>query len=136
MKSSVSRTEFASLVDIVRFGALNAPDKTALVFLDNGDQELLRLTYGELDDKARRIAVQLAAVTNRGDRALLLYSSSLEFPGAFLGCLYAGVVAVPAYPPRHKRPMNRLQAIAADAGARVVLTSARTLGGRPPVYCY
>ncbi len=68
--------------------------------------------------------MRLAAITSPGDRVLLLYPSSLEFPCAFLGCLYAGVIAVPAYPPRRNRSLNRLQAIIADAGARVALTTA------------
>ena len=34
-----------------------------------------------------------------GERALLLYPPGLEFIAAFFGCLYAGVVAVPAYLP-------------------------------------
>jgi acyl transferase domain-containing protein/acyl-CoA synthetase (AMP-forming)/AMP-acid ligase II/acyl carrier protein len=106
---------------------LNTPNETALIFLDNGERESLRLTFKEVDEKARCIALQLATITKPGDRALLLYPSSVEFPCAFLGCLYAGVVAVPAYPPRRNRSMDRLQAIVTDAGARVALTTGATL---------
>jgi acyl transferase domain-containing protein/acyl-CoA synthetase (AMP-forming)/AMP-acid ligase II/acyl carrier protein len=127
VKSSVSRSEFASLVEVVRFRASDMPDRTALVFLDNGETELKRITYGQLDQKARAVAVRLAAVTTPGDRVLLLYPSSVEFPWAFLGCLYAGVIAVPAYPPRRNRSLNRLQAIITDSGARIALTTARTM---------
>ena len=59
-----------------------------------------------------------------GQRALLLYPPGLEFVEAFCGCLYAGVVAVPAYPPRVNRPMTRLQSIVGDAQPSVVLTCA------------
>ncbi|MDQ5837035.1 MAG: AMP-binding protein, partial [Acidobacteriota bacterium] len=79
------------------------------------------------DERARGVAVRLAAVAEPGERALLLYPSSVEFPCAFLGCLYAGVVAVPAYPPRRNRSADRLQAIIKDAGARVALTTGQTL---------
>ena len=58
-----------------------------------------------------------------GRRALLLYPPGLEFIAAFFGCLYAGVVAVPVYPPRRNRSMNRIQAIADDAEAQVALTT-------------
>ncbi len=62
-----------------------------------------------------------------GERALLLYPAGLEFIAAFFGCLYAGVVAVPAYPPRRNRSMNRIQAIVDDAEAKVALTTAAVL---------
>src|SRR6516164_4091548 len=57
-----------------------------------------------------------------GSRALLLFPPGLEFISAFFGCLYAGVVAVPAYLPRLNRPMTRLQSIVADARPSAVLT--------------
>ena len=59
-----------------------------------------------------------------GERALLLYPAGLDFIAAFFGCLYAGVVAVPAYPPRRNRSLSRIQAIVDDAQARVALTTA------------
>ena len=59
-----------------------------------------------------------------GERALLLYPAGLDFIVAFFGCLYAGVVAVPAYPPRRNRSLSRIQAIVDDAQARVALTTA------------
>jgi acyl-CoA synthetase (AMP-forming)/AMP-acid ligase II len=58
-----------------------------------------------------------------GERALLLYPAGLDFIAGFLGCLYAGVVAVPVYPPRRNRSMTRIQAIADDAEAKVALTT-------------
>jgi len=62
---------------------------------------------------------------------LLLYPPGLEFIAAFCGCLYAGVIAIPAPPPdaaRLKRTLPRLQAIAKDAQASLVLTTSRILG--------
>ncbi len=70
---------------------------------------------------------ELASLGLAGERALLVYSPGLEFVSAFFGCLYAGVIAVPAHPPRPNRPATRLGAIAADARPRAVLTSARLL---------
>src|SRR5262249_46635994 len=42
---------------------------------------------------------------------------------AFFGSLYAGLVPISAPQPRPNKTLNRLQAIAADAGASVVLTT-------------
>lgn len=58
-----------------------------------------------------------------GDRALLVYPAGIDFVTAFFGCLYAGVVAVPVYPPRANESLQRVQRILADTGARVVLTT-------------
>src|SRR6185369_12396946 len=54
---------------------------------------------------------------------LLLYPAGLDFIVGFFGCLYAGVVAVPAYPPRMNRSLERIEAIAADCEAKVALTT-------------
>ena len=58
-----------------------------------------------------------------GERALLLYPPGLDYLTAFFGCLYAGVIAVPAYPPRNQRNTPRIQAIAIDAEAKIALTT-------------
>ncbi len=53
------------------------------------------LSYGQLDDRARRLgAALLAAGAARGDRVLLLQLDSSDWPVSFLGCLYAGIVPV------------------------------------------
>ncbi len=108
--------------------------QAALTFLVDADgeheQEALQLTFAELDRRARAIGAALqGAGFDSNQRALLLYPPGLEFTAAFFGCLYAGVVAVPAYPPRLNRPSPRIQAIAADAEASLVLTTDKILHG-------
>ena len=46
-----------------------------------------------------------------GKRVLLLYPSGLDFIAAFMGCLYGGAIAVPAYPPLHQRQAGRVQGV-------------------------
>src|SRR5262249_5170012 len=67
------------------------------------------------------IGARLQSLMLPGERALLLYPPGLQYVAAFFGCLYAGVVAIPAYPPRLNRHMSRLHAIATDAQASLVL---------------
>ncbi|MEZ4708772.1 MAG: aminotransferase class I/II-fold pyridoxal phosphate-dependent enzyme [Caldilineaceae bacterium] len=110
-----------TLVEILRTRAETQPDQRAYTFLVDGEREEVHLTYAELDQKARAIAAQLQAMTTVGDRALLLYPPGLDFIAGFFGCLYAGVVAVPTYPPRRNRENARLQSIAQDAQPRVIL---------------
>ncbi len=116
-----------TLIDLLRYRAQHQPHQTAYIFLQDGESESGRLTYLELDCQARVIAAQLRQTCTPGERALLVYPSSLEFIAAFFGCLYAGLVAVPAYPPRANRNAIRLQAIVADADASVVLTTTKLL---------
>ncbi len=116
-----------TLVDILHSRALYQPDKKAFTFLLNGETEETTLTYLELDLQARAIATSLQNLGASGERALLIYPPGLEFIAAFFGCLYAGVVAVPAYPPRRNQSLSRLQSIVADAGATIALTTKTTL---------
>jgi len=58
---------------------------------------------------------------------LLLFAPGLEYIAAFFGCLYAGAVAVPAYPPRLNQSIQRLETIVADSQASIVLTTQQLL---------
>jgi amino acid adenylation domain-containing protein len=114
----------ATLADLLRARAAEHPEREAYLFLVDGEEEGARLTWGELDRRARAVAAVLRESLRPGDRALLLYPPGLDFVAAFFGCLYAGVVAVPAYPPRpHDRAQARLRAIARDAGPQAALTT-------------
>jgi acyl-CoA synthetase (AMP-forming)/AMP-acid ligase II len=84
------------------------------------------LDYAQADRRARALAVRLREHARVGDRVLLLYPFGLEYPAVFLACLYAGLVAVPAFPPDRQRAvktMPRVSAIIRDAEARLILTS-------------
>ena len=109
------------LTDVLRRRAAERPGGQAFTFLDPGGTEVETLTWGGLDERARAVAAALQGAGAAGERALLLFPPGLDFVAAFLGCLYAGTVAVPAYPPGRHRPSARLRSIAADARARVVL---------------
>ncbi len=128
--SSGNRCKSATLVELLRGRALHQPQQRAYTFLIDGEVEGPSLIYAELDAQARAIGALLQQYKARGERALLLYPPGLEFIAAFCGCLYAGVIAIPAPPPdaaRLKRTLPRLQAIAKDAQASLVLTTSRIL---------
>ena len=113
----------ASLVEVMRHRAASAPDRLGYRFLADGEAEEASLTYAELDRRVRALAALLQEIGAAGERVLLLYPASLDYVVAFYGCLLAGAVAVPAYPPRPNRPMPRIRAIVADAQARFALTT-------------
>ncbi|MEM8673230.1 MAG: fatty acyl-AMP ligase [Cyanobacteria bacterium P01_G01_bin.67] len=118
---------FSTLIDLLSYRARTQPNQIAYTFLQDGETESNWLTYQELDRQARSIAAQLQRQTVIGSRALMLYPSGLEVITAFFGCLYAGIVAVPAYPPRRNQKMSRLEAIVENAQATVVLTTRAVL---------
>ena len=116
-----------TLVDVLCRRAATQPDKVAFRFLADGETETDTITYARLHSHARSIAVALAHRCQPGDRALLLYPPGLDFIAAFLGCLYAGVVAIPLYCPRLNRIDARIQAVAANAQAAIAMTTNEAL---------
>jgi len=115
-----------SLVEVLRARAAQQSHRRAYTFLPDGEKQALHLSYGELDQQARVIAANLQDLGLQGGRAVLLYPQGLDYIAAFFGCLYAGVVAVPAYPPRNNRHLPRLQTILADCQAAAILTNQST----------
>ncbi|MBV8821088.1 MAG: fatty acyl-AMP ligase, partial [Acidobacteriaceae bacterium] len=115
-------------VELLRRRASLAPDDRAFTFLLDGEDEKGSLTYGTLDQQARSIAAHLQELQGAGERALLVYPPGLDYLAGFFGCLYAGVTAVPLYPPFQNRHLTRFEAIAQDAQATLALTTSALLG--------
>jgi acyl-CoA synthetase (AMP-forming)/AMP-acid ligase II len=120
---------YSTLVTLLRERAKERPAQKLYTFLGDGEEEMATLTYAGLDCQARRIGAWLQSLNAEGERVLLLYPSGLDFIIAFFGCLYAGSVAVPTYPPRLNRNLLRLQSIVSDAKARFVMTTTSILSG-------
>jgi acyl-CoA synthetase (AMP-forming)/AMP-acid ligase II len=114
--------EVSTLVDLLRWRAREHPHKPAYTFLHDEGAEV-SVSHEELDRRARGIAVRLRAATQEGERALLLYPPGLDYIAGFFGCLYAGVIAVPVYPPEVNATLNRIQSIVADAQTTVAMTT-------------
>jgi acyl-CoA synthetase (AMP-forming)/AMP-acid ligase II len=119
----------SSVLDVLRRRAVYQPDRTAFLFLADGETESASLTYRALDERARVVAGRLRRLERPSGSALLLYPPGLEFIAAFWGCLYAGVAAVPMSAPRPKQSLDRLRNIVADLEATVALTTSTELAG-------
>ena len=116
------------VLDGLRAWAAACPDDVLFVWLRRGE-EAERVTFGQLFSRAGGIAQTLLRDwgVRPGDRVLLVYPpTGLEFVAALFGCLRAGVVAVPAYPPDPNKVVasqaEALLRVARVCGAKVALT--------------
>lgn len=119
-----------SALHLLRRHASERADRTAVTFVHDLDapEGSHRLSFAELDAEARRVASWLQQHCSPGDRVLLLHPPGLPFVTAFLGCLYAGVVAVPSpMPGQFQYQQRRVTKIAADAGVAIALTDSGQL---------
>ncbi|CAI7979912.1 AMP-dependent synthetase and ligase [Frankia sp. Hr75.2] len=110
------------LPDVLRGRAALEPERTAYVFVNERAEETGRLTYGGLHARALAVAGELSRACEPGDRALLVFPQCLDFVVAYLGCLYARVVAVPVHPPHRDGVQDSTRRIVDDCEPAAVLT--------------
>lgn len=110
-----------SLIDVLLRRAAETPDAPAYHFLAENLEVAESLSYQQLDDRAAQWAATLRQAASGDERqhVLLAFEPGLEFITAFFGCLYAGLIAVPTYPPT-RRTLERFQRIASTCGPAVV----------------
>ncbi|MBP6976896.1 MAG: AMP-binding protein [Bacteroidales bacterium] len=112
-----------TLCDILKLRAENTPDKAAFIFLKDGESDEERITYKQLYDQAWEITHVIRSLgIQSGERALLLFPPGLEFVKTLFACFYAGIYAVPAYPPRKNRSFSRIISIVNDCNPQLCLT--------------
>jgi amino acid adenylation domain-containing protein len=99
-------------------------DLTAIAyrFVGAGGSEVNEFPFGDLLEEALRQAVWLREQGHSGDRVLLTHSAGPDFIGAFLACMAAGMIAVPAFPPRRSRHGDRVAGLLKDSGATLALS--------------
>lgn len=115
---------FKNLIEMAVVRAEEKGHKPLMTFLgEDGARDAL-LTYKGLDASARSIAAMLLDQGLRGQNVLLLYAPGLEYIKGFFGCLYAGAIPVPAYPPMGARDLERLANVARDCDAAAILSTA------------
>jgi len=104
-------------------------DTRSFTFLRESGRELVEdvASFRDLDRGAREVAAWLSSRPEASRPVVLLFEPGIEFWRAFLGCLYAGVIAVPAPLPHDQRSMKRVAGILRDADSNLVLTSANLL---------
>jgi acyl-CoA synthetase (AMP-forming)/AMP-acid ligase II len=130
--SPASSAGCSNLLELLRLRASETPARRAFTFLGDVTGQAKHLTYGELDRQARAVGALLQRQAPAGSRALLLHPPGLDFISALFGCIYAGVIAVPACPPRPGRGGGRLRSMARDCAPATVLSTALGLAKADP----
>jgi len=111
-----------SLLAVLDKRAETEPGGVPFCYLADGEQEEQPLTYQAFESKAKALAASLQAEGLKGKRVLLLFPQGNEYLVALFGCFYAGVIAVPAYPPRNNRNLRRLLSIMENCGSRHIMS--------------
>lgn len=115
------KTPVATLTDALLKWTNEIPGNTAIGFLKGEAHDLV--SFEELDKWAREIAHQLSEKAEVGTRVVLGFEQEVAYVAGFLGCVYAGMVAVTSAPPDELRRSNRLVNLLKDSGARIILTN-------------
>lgn len=121
-----------TIADILSWRAEHQPDLTALIFLEDGESKVRKLSFSELGTRARRLARDLRQNGKPGDPVLLLLEPSLDYAIAFYSCFYANRIAVPVYPPNPARLAKTLPpmlSIVQNSGARQAIVSPAAAAG-------
>ncbi|WP_101946585.1 fatty acyl-AMP ligase [Mycobacterium sp. 3519A] len=116
-----------NLVERLRSHFETYGERRTFTFLQESGRTLVEdvATFRDLDRGAREVAVWLTSRPEASRPVLLLFEPGLEFWRAFLGCLYAGVIAIPAPLPHDSRSMQRVARIVRDADSSLALTTAK-----------
>jgi thioester reductase-like protein len=118
----------ASILDNLDRLADEHPHKLLYSYLDVNGDPIETHTYASFLRRAQAIAGHLRKEGRfaAGDRVLLAYPPGLEMICAFFGCVRAGLIPVPVYPPSSRgfqSALYKMVHIAKDCQAAGILTS-------------
>ena len=119
--STIDLQNLHNMSDVIRHWAALKPNDEILRFYPQGEGDSQAYSYSEFNQRCMAIASQLQDY--RGQRLILLFHSGMEFLEAFFACFYAGVIAVPAYPPRRNQNLDRLLNLIDDCQPQAFLSA-------------
>lgn len=109
--------------EILKFQSETTPDKISYIFLHDGETDQEVFTCRDLYNESLKVATILQKMEAPGERVLLLFAPGMKFITALYGCFLSGAIAVPAYPPRKNRSLDRIRSLVSDSGARFILST-------------
>ncbi len=111
----------SNLVSVLQQNAKKYPEKIVYIFLEDGENEKEKISCSEIVERSKSIAAYLQKSGEKGDRVLLLFPTGIEFILSLYGCFFAGMIGVPAYPPKRNKPNERFSAILQNADPSIIL---------------
>ncbi len=99
------------------------PDAIAFYFVEPDLPVPKTVTFQELHEKAEAIAGYLQSKLKFGETVLLVYAPGIDFISAMLGCFYAGIIAVPTYPPTNIKLIEIAKKIIKDCSPSLILST-------------
>lgn len=116
----------STLVELLKYRVSTNPDSLAYQFFYDENLNYKSINYEKLDKLANEIAQTLLTHgLKKGDRALLIYHPGLDFVCSLFGCLYAGIVAIPLYPPTNLKLEDKINLILSDSTPSLILTDTK-----------
>ncbi|MBD1582825.1 AMP-binding protein [Pseudoalteromonas sp. S16_S37] len=123
--------EANSLIDLLAVDAYNKPDQEVFHFVDDKGESVEVFDYQTLSNSISRIAKALQQIQQRNiehqDQALIVLPQGVDFVTSFYGCMAAGIIAVPSFPPKNQLQIERLQYAIEDLGKPIVITNKTVL---------
>ena len=97
--TNLPMSKFDNIASVLRHRARTMTKQTAYWVLDSKGKDYSSITWDKLGSRAEKVAQVIRDKSNlyRGDRVALVYRNTeiVDFAVALMGCLIAGVVAVP-----------------------------------------
>lgn len=116
-----------NLAEILKWQADSKGEKNAFWFYEENRAEHTRLSWRELEAQTLSLSAMLNSKKAENERVLLLCPTGAEFIAGFMACLFSGAIAVPLYPPRTNRNLQRIEAVIKDSEAKFALTTSPVL---------
>ncbi|MEN9868155.1 MAG: hypothetical protein RL748_3745, partial [Pseudomonadota bacterium] len=116
-----------TIIESVIKHAVERPNSIAFRYLVDMATAPQELTFAQLLKEAKSVAVFLSRIAAPGSRIMLFFPPGMSYVTSFYGCLLAGMVAVPLYPPRRNVKSDRIIKVAQSCQSMIALTTASEL---------
>ena len=123
-------TQCTSLVERMQWLKTHRKNDIAIQFMADGETLDCALSYSDLDRCARCFAATLQRLDLSGERVVLMLPTGKDYVVALFGCLYAGCIAIPSFPPRPNRSLKRVESILTDATPAAIIVQEEVLGNK------
>ena len=120
------RDKPSDLVELLNWRVEDYYDQNVYNFIHGANEGVDSLSYKVLFQKASALAAVLQAMNAQGERVIILCNPSLQYMISFWGCILAGAIAVPAFPPvatRLNKTLPRIEAIMTDCHPGIALAT-------------